>query len=443
MGVFRDIYKGIYDSLVYEQLVDGSHVSYVDGVDFSDRSKLLHYAQKHPVLTFTLDFVSKLFSRADFWVEKNGVRLDNHWLIDLLNNPGFTLTRNDFLRQIFMTSKATGTAIVIPIKSVGFDIPTKLRIIDTLKVEFPSISLKDYEIGNYDEYQILLDRDGEATRCKVNDAIFVRDLPLIASNVVVSEDRVDSRFVFTSYSRFESQLQTLYNTVVALEAKEIILKTNGKELYSSKGSETANMGNSEKEEIQRNINSNYGLSKNKSRAIITKAALDWKSLHIAMRDLGLEDSIRTDADLIFGSLQVKDLLSLDGKKSSYRNQKESIVSYYQNVMQQDVDDFCATLTTSLLDSGYVLKGGFDHLQVMKYIIDQKYKGIVEQARALKELQAAGVLWEDALPMVDMNPNLKRNEEPIASGQASEEDNSQGSQETEGEDQDQDVEGADN
>jgi hypothetical protein len=43
----------------------------------------------------------------------------------------------------------------------------------------------------------------------------------------------------------------------------------------------------------------------------------------------------------------------------------------------------------------------------------------------------------------MNPNLKRNEEPITTGQASEEDDSQGSQATEGEDQDEDVEGADN
>lgn len=400
------IYKGIA-SVMYEKLANGDDWNYVEGNDYSRRLKMTEYAQKHPIMTTAVDFVGQLFSRAEFWVERNGKRVDDHWLIDLLNEPGFELTRSDFLRAVFFDSVTTGVSEIIPVKAVGFDKPTKLRIINPLKVEYPTISINDYKVGNYDEYEITLDKEVENSKFKVNEVIFIRDLALTPTNVETKGGGYDMRFLLTSNSRFDAQLQVLYNTVLSLEAKEIILKTNGKELYSSKAGENANLGNTERDDIKTSINNNYGLARNRSRAIITKAALDWKSLHIAMRDLGLDDSLKVDAKLIFGALQIpSDIMSLDLKKSSYQNQKESIVAYYQNILQTKVDDFAASLGNRLLAKGEVLRGGYDHLPVMKYILDQKYKGIKELAIALKNLQDAGMKWKDALRILEIDESLE-------------------------------------
>ena len=78
-------------------------------------------------------------------------------------------------------------------------------------------------------------------------------------------------------------------------------------------------------------------------------------------------------------------------------------------MQPRVDDFAETLTAHFLSNGERLVGTYDHMPVMKYILDQKFRGTYEQARALNELLKAGVMWKDALEMLDIDKTLKQNE----------------------------------
>ena len=415
MNRLDKVYKFFGGDIAYEQYEDEMW-TYVDEVGFVKRNKLVSYAEKHPILTPAVDYVGQMFSRAEFWIEKNGVRQEKHWMIDLLNNPGFDLTRSDFLRSIFYDSVISGTAVITPVNSVGFAVPTKLRILNPLAITYPIINNKDYNVGNYDKYSIILNKETDPTKYKIKDLVFIRDLAITQTSVVTNGKGYKSRKIFTTPSRFESQLQVLYNTVLSLEAKEIILKTNGKELYSSKSGADTQMSNAEKDDVQKNVNNNFGLTKGRSRAIVAKAAVDWKSLHIAMRDLGLDESLKTDSDLILGALHIpKDIKALDLKKASYQNQKESIVAYYQNILQTKVDDFAESMTLSLLKDGEVLKGGYEHLPVMKYILDQKYRGIKELGLALQELQLAGVEWVDALELCGLDSSYTYNEETTPNG----------------------------
>lgn len=399
------IYKYLLPELAFEKFEDSS-ITYIDEYSFSQNTKLLKHAAKHPILTPAVDFVGQMFSRAEFWVEKDGVKLPSHWLTDLLMNPGFSLTRSDFLRGVFNDSVFGGTALIMPITPAGFKKPSKLRLLNPFKITYPIISKADYYSGNYDKYRIIEDKQGSPKKHQVRDIVFIRDLAVTQAEVVSGDNGYNSRMIFTSGSRFDGMLQVLYNTVLSLEAKEVILKTNGKEMYTSKSSDNA-MSNAEKTENEEKINQDFGMTGNRSRAMIFKTATDWKSLHIAMRDLGLDESLKTDSALILGALHIpRDIKGLDSKKSSYNNQKESIVAYYQNILQTKVDDFAESLTKSQLSNGHVLKGGYEHLPVMKYILDQKYKGIKELGSALKGLLEAGIEWEDALELCGLDSGYK-------------------------------------
>lgn len=430
-----DKIKATITKYMYEKLSDDMEFYFNQHEYLGAESKNYLLAQGHPLLSTAMLFVSQIFAQAKFVVkDRNGNSVNDHWILDLLDNPGYSLTKNDFLLSLYFSKMYSGTAVVQMVRSAGFDQPTKLRILDYNKIDFPGIRLSDHKLSRYDAYKIMYDREFEASKIKIKDLVFIRDLPVVTSNIEsLDGSTVDSRYIFTGKSRLNGLRQVLYNVTLSFQAKEVILKTNGKELFSSKNSE-APMGDKDKVNVKRKINESYGLTKGRSRAIITRASLDWKSLHIAIRDLGLDESVKTDSNVIFAALQIpRDILSLDGKKSSYKNQKESMVSYLQNTMQPVVNDVAQSLQ-ALLEDGYTIEGGYEHLPVMKYILDQKYQGIIKQAEALKKLLEVGISWEDALDMVDMDSNLKRDEKRET------EENTGGGDDDEGREEDEEEDG---
>ena len=61
-----------------------------DGEGFGLEGSNLEIAQKHPILTPALLFVSKLFSQADFYMQNaKGEKKYEHPILDMLNNPNY------------------------------------------------------------------------------------------------------------------------------------------------------------------------------------------------------------------------------------------------------------------------------------------------------------------------------------------------------------------
>jgi len=97
------------------------------------------------------------------------------------------------------------------------------------------------------------------------------------------------------------------------------------------GAGTFPLGDEEKRDAQGLFDSGYGLGRTRKRGFLTKANLKWQSLHIALRDLGLDESTKVDGNMIFTGLHIpKDILSLEAKKTTYDNFKQSMASYLQN-----------------------------------------------------------------------------------------------------------------
>lgn len=370
--------------------------------EFSVGKSNLEMAQNHPIATPAILFVSKIFSQAEFSVKRTstGKEYYNHPAIKLLNNPNPYQTRQDFLETLMFMEIADGIAIVWAKRIIGFEEPEALYVLNKNLIEWPDeikngIHWKD-TTGRLKNKYIIYDPDGENLKIKIGHLLFFYDLP--------NHLRKNP---FEVKSRLDGLKQTLINTNDSLIAKNIILKSNGKELITGK-KEGFVLEADEKQRIEEMWSSKYGLAFNRRRGVITQADLTWKSLHIALRDLGLDESVKVDGNLIYTALHIpKDILSLEAKKTTYNNFKESMVSYIQNEMQASLNSFVATLQ-GLYDDNYQIKGSYEHMPIMQFILIERYDGIKKRAEALNALLRTGIPEAEALEMCGFDNSLKLN-----------------------------------
>jgi hypothetical protein len=385
-----------------------------------DTASNLWMAQNHPILSPALLFVSKLFSQAEFKVvhKSTGKERKDHWLIKLLSNPNLYQTQSDFLEAVEFIMIAQGKAVGYLKRPIGFssneDIDS-IYILDSDLIKFPKVDknsdfrspmLSKGAKSVLDEQEIIYDEDGENLRIKMRDLLFFYDLPNMLQ-----------RNFYETQSRLDGLRQTLINTNDSLTAKNIILKSNGKELISGAGGSTSTLplSTEDKKSAESLFNFGYGVTNTRKRGIVTNSPITYQSLHIALRDLGLDESVKVDGNLIYTALHIpKDIISLEAKKTTYNNFKESMVSYVQNEMQSGIDAFTDVLNTLIDDTNLKLVGTYEHLPIMQFILIERYEGISKKAKALNDLLITGIPKEVALEMCGFDKDLELEEIQIVS-----------------------------
>lgn len=360
----------------------------------------LDVAQNHPILTPAILFVAKLFSQAEFYSvdNKGNKKKRDSAAIKLLNDPNPYQTKEDFLETLMFVMIAQGVAIVAQEKIIGFEEPRAMYVLNkdliTWPENFDKEKFKKYSKKDLKDKYIIYDKDGENIRYSIANLMFFYDL---ANGL--------QRNPFKVKSRIDGLMQTLINTMDSLVAKNIILKSNGKELVTGKR-EGFPLSPEEKKAVEELFNNKLGLSHTRKRGVVTKAELSWKSLHIALRDLGLDESVKIDGNLIYTALHIpKDILSLEAKKTTYNNFKESMVSYIQNEMQASLNSFVSVFNKHYND-GTRLVGSFEHLPIMQFILLERYEVVAKQAAALHALISVGLPKETALEMCGLDPGLE-------------------------------------
>jgi len=394
-----------FKNLSWERNKSGEnfYTEVLEGKGWGCKASNLEMAQNHPILTPAMLFVSKLFSQANFYMKnvKTGELLSEHPLLNIINSPNFFQTKMDLLESLMFMQIATGVGVLYKKSVIGFEDEIEtIYLLDFRKITWPDDFVTKLSIANKNNSNkntvVIYDKDGENLNIKLSELMFFYDLP----------NGLDSSNIYKNKSRLDGLTQTLVNTVDSLVAKNIILKTNGKEMLSG-SKDGFPLDVDEKAHAERLFNVKYGLSKTRGRALITKANLTWQSLHIALRDLGLDESVKVDGNIIYTALHIpKDILSLEAKKTTYNNFKESMVSYIQNEHQSSLDSFCEVINKGIPYKGLKLVGSYDHLPVMQTIKKEKYDSAKTQGEALKALLDAGVPDEIALELVGLPKNTK-------------------------------------
>jgi len=390
----------------WERNINGVNWSFVnDGEDWGELGKNnLIIAQNHAILTPALMFVSKIFSQADFYIEtiKTGERDYTAPELNLLRNPNYYQTQSDLLEATYFMMLATGMAVYYTKRLIGSEDIEAVYLLNTNLIAYPeefitpfNRKVDDNPIRNK---VIIYDKGGkEEKEIKFKDLLFFYDMP----------NGLNTKNMFDNKSRITGLKQTLTNTNDSLKAKNIILKTNGKELITGTTKEGGlQLTADEKKKAEKLFNNKFGLGSGRSRALITKADINWQSLHIAARDLGLDESVKTDGNIIYTALHIpKDILSLEAKKTTYNNFKESMVSYIQNEMQSSVNSFCDVWNKGKED-GKRLVGTFENMPVMQFINIEKFDGVKKRGEALNALRSAGLPDDVALELCGFPKDTK-------------------------------------
>jgi hypothetical protein len=422
MGFWQRLFSG--GNVIYEQSYDGTDSYFVEGgLAGRDSYKNVEIAMNHPILTGAMLFISNLFAQARFEVrdKKTGELIPNNPFIKLLNNPNFFQTRIDFLEAAQFLKIAQGRVLIYLKRPIGFTEPTAMFVLLDSLVTWPDgIDMKPSMLSSREELsevEIIYDKGNLNLKIKLGDLLILYDLPNVYSTSSIdSTNSFDGRDLRYSNSRLDGIRQTLVNTMDSLAAKNTILKTNGKEMLSRGGNGEVAFTPEQQAKAKRMFNTAYGPGRGRSRAFITSSNVTWQSMHVALRDLGLDESVKTDGNIIYTALHIpKDILSLEAKKTTYNNFKESMTSFIQNDITAMANDLAEAFWKEIGDDSIEIIATFEHLPVMQFAQMERYKAKDLQATALNNLLKTGIPQEEALVMVGLPSTLELNERQDLTG----------------------------
>jgi hypothetical protein len=182
---------------------------------------------------------------------------------------------------------------------------------------------------------------------------------------------------------------------MVFNAKNIVINSNGKELFVNKtqgNMAKVMMHQEEKDDLQRKLNANHALGAGRSRSIFSNSDLLWQSLHIKLKELGLDDSVVSDAKVVINALGIPpELYSVDGNSATFENQSKAVIHFIQGKIQAEMNDFTNTLNMRF---GTKLKGTFDHLPIFREAEKQKALGMKSISATCKQMVDAGIWTTD-------------------------------------------------
>ena len=360
----------------------------------SDISDKLEVATTNPVLMPAIQLIASYFASAKFYeVDGGGKLVRDSKILQLLNRPNPLQNADDFLKQFIWYKYAAGFNYIYPVASgANKQNVNNVEYFYNLKpdlIEFGDEFLNGFirsnaDLSRFNNQTIIYDKKKQNLKLKVGDLLPFYDLANgLCENPIISPSRIDA---------LKMQISNINR---ALDAKNIVIQTNGKEMITNE-----TVGNvakiplnpTEKEDVKRLLDARtgeYGLGKGKSRTIITNSALKYQSLHIPLKDLGLDESVMNDAQAIINAFNIPpELFSLNGTSATFENQEKAVIHFLQSKIQVELDDFTDTFNDVYKTK---LVARLDHLPIMRSNEKAKIASLRSLAFGLKILVEAGIL----------------------------------------------------
>lgn len=350
-------------------------------------------AHSSPIVMASIQLIAGYFSRVRF---TDGGAEDSP-LIELLKRPNIYESQDDFLRKFIWYKYSGGFMYMRPIEVVrGTRDIKKVKYLYNLKpslIEFPedfcsklpeTISEAKEEL----EKTFWYDRYGQNMVLTFRDIMPFYDL----ANGLQQVGQLQNNWV--SPSRLDALREPITNIEKAFAAKNIVISSNGKEMFINRTAgkmATIPMSEKEKKSILNKLNTKLGLGKGRDRSIITNSDIAWQSLHIRLKELGLDESVIADATMILTAFGIPpELISVSGSSSTFENQAKAIINFVQSRIQVDVNDFCSTFNSRY---GTKLEGSFDHLPIMRENEKSKALSMKSIMAGLKQMVDTGIMTQ--------------------------------------------------
>jgi hypothetical protein len=343
---------------------------------FDDNDKYLELYFRNPVLNTIVNLRSELYSQMKIQhLDRNDKVIENSPYINLLYNPNYFQSKEDFFYQQMVFLSTSGNNYIYQKKAFANElpkaiynlIPSEIDLNDSQRLNKFLVTKQD--IKSFNERKIKYKLDGQSYDLYLTDILPLYDL---------ANGLKDNTFM-QSPSRVKAIYKVLCNIDENLVSKNINLKMSQK--YLSKNESTGNEAQI-KDDDRKNIdNAIYNNS-----LILTNANISVQHLVTDMKKLFLDEQFADDANkclLAFGLN--KDVLNYFAKDSTFENQEKGTIKYIQNSIQSTADNTMNSLSSQwgLLEKGERLKASYDHLAVMQSIVVDKINSFKAMQEAIK------------------------------------------------------------
>lgn len=366
--------------------------------DFKGADNLLKQTMANFALFICLKITADVCAKANFIVEDSaGNEIDDDPIIKLIKKPNYLQEQHDFITQWIWQKITFGSSVMRPILPSGVELlPENVVALFNLNpelIKYPKnfktpMLYTEEDINNFFQTQVQYKDDNNEISLAIGDLVYFYD---VAAGLKGGNQ-------LKSPSRITAVMKSISNIEIAMDSENVMLQTNGREMFSGgqgKGSSgiVMPMKTADRNEITDKLINVYGMSKDKVKSIVTEQGINWQSLHIAIKDLGLHESTTKNAAIIrsaFGIPETVFKLYLE-KGDTFENKKEGEVELIQNVGQTHLNDFCRTLNEyfKYTEQGKTFKASFTHLESMQYIEERKKRSFLTFATAVEKLTRAG------------------------------------------------------
>lgn len=360
--------------------------TFLDGSTYVDNGKYLDMYLTNPVLSTIVNFGANYYAQMKIThLDANGKEIENSPYINLLYNPNYFQSKEDFFYQQSVFLDVSGNDFIYQRKAFINDIPKAIYNLIPSEIDFQKIEklnkfiITDKDKKAFEEKTIKYTLDDTEYQLPLRDLIPTFDL----SNGLTRNS------LLTSPSRVKAVAKILHNINENLDAKCINLQMSRKYIgLNNNDGNKAQIQDADRKSVERAIES--------KNLLLTNAGIDVKHLVSDMKRLYLDEQYSSDFNKVLLAFGMnKNVLNPFEKDSTFENQTQGLVSYIQNTIQNRADNTMNSLAQSwgLFERGEKLKASYDHLPVMQSVINEKIKTLTEFQNMVKIAKENGTMQD--------------------------------------------------
>lgn len=324
--------------------------------------------------------------------DKNGEKVESHWLMDMIHHPNAIQSWSDVVFSIGVQDALYSNVFCYsPKRTAGIRNLFVPLPADKVKIHLTGKKLKQMDAEDLvSKFTFKYDDD-------TTESIDWEDMIYLITD--------DGMNIIKPVSRIETLRYPLSNIRAQYHKRNVLLENIGAiGILSAQNNDLGGaipMTPEEKQKIQ-----NDWYNRQKDEVIITEANVDWKPMSYPTKDLLLFEELTADKLALIDAFGLSYNLFSQDKGVTYTNVRDSIRMVYQDTIIPETQQMYDSIIKQFgLDKeGYYLKADFSHLPVLQD--DEESKAITQKIKAetLEKIVGMGVelTSDEILILTDLN-----------------------------------------
>ena len=336
---------------------------------------------------------SMMSSNIPVLFDKDGNKVESHWLLDLIDKPNAVQSWSDVVYSLSVQDGLYNNAFAYA--------PARTAGIRNLMVPLPADKVKIFTSGKklkqmdatdlIEKFEFQYDND-EIERIDWLDMVYL-----------VTDDGMN---IIKPIGRVETLKYPLSNIRAQYKKRNVLLENIGAiGILSAKKQDMAGaipMTPEEKRKVQQDW-----YRRSKDELIITEAEIDWKPMSFPTKDLLLFEELTADKLALFDAYGLNSNIFSSVNGTTFSNVRDSVRMIYTDTIIPETQSMYDSIMRQwgLHEEGYYLEANFHHLPVMQDDEVQAAQTNKIKAETLEKLRNLGVDFSSDEIRTLLNLNL--------------------------------------